>query len=205
MQPSHRSACVLLFGISDVIGEAAVLLVCFRVAPHAAQPISELRDASDTRAPLTALRGVTEELLGLAEGSAEATACVAALSRRLDDAGFEVRHLGADLASPHRSFAMPADVLFDGGIDDAFARFRANAEMGSATLVPLRGLTGRLGETSVVDGWQRRHQLRGGRHLGEGRIDFIRRYLGRRSILWGTDEGPPPPPPSHTPARGVRG
>ena len=196
MQPSHRSACVLLFGISDVIGEAAVLLVCFRVAPHAAQPISELRDASDTSAPLTALRGVTEELLGLAEGSAEAAACVAALSRRLDDAGFEVRHLGADLASSHRSFAMPADVLFDGGIDDALARFRANAEMGSATLVPLRGLTGRLGETSVVDGWQRRHQLRGGRHLGEGRIDFIRRYLGRRSILWGTDEGPPPPPPS---------
>ena len=195
LHPDYRSACVLLFGMSSSVGGAAVLLVCYRAAPHAAQPISELRDTSDASAVQTVLRGIAEELLGLAEGSAAAAARVAAFSRCLDDAGFEARHLGANPMSPHRSFALPAGILFDGGIDGAFASFRVNAEMGSAALVPLRGLTGRPGETSVVDSGQRRHQLRGGRHLGEGRLTFIRRYLKRRGIMWGADEGPPPPPP----------
>lgn len=182
-QPQYLSACVLLFGISAALHSAAVLLVCFRASPHAAQAISELREEGDATELATALRGVAEELLGFSEGSSEAAACVVSFTRRLDQAGFLARHLGANPSSKHRSLALPANLLFDGGLDEALASFRVNAEMGSAFLAPLRGITGQPWDTTVSDG-VRRHHLRDGRYLGAGRITFIKRYLGRRTVLW---------------------
>ena len=189
----YISACSLLFGRSSAEGCDVILLVCSAGSPFPAQAISESREDADEDAVGTALRGIAEELLGLAEGSPEAFAMAEAFAARLSSRGYLPQHLGASPTALHRSFALPADMLFDDGIDGALRRFSSNSEIGCAILVRLDGVTGALGELEVrcVNGFSR--PLRGGRHLGQGRIDFIRRYL-RSGWHWSSDDGPLPPP-----------
>ena len=195
----YTSACSLLFGVSTRFSQPVLLLVRSAFEPHGLGAISELREPADADAVGTALRGVAEELLGLLPGSDAVVAHATGFLRRLDASGFCARHLGADPSATHRSFAFPADLLFESpvhsGVDLAFDSFRASDEVDQVVMVPLERLTGQPGETTVrcVRGMQ--WQLREGRHLGAGRLQFIRRYIGRRSIVFAR-----PPPPIATPS-----
>ena len=189
----YNSACSVLFGRSQVEGCNVILLVCSLRPPFPAQAISEMKEDTDEGAVGTALRGVAEEVLGLPESSPEAFAVAEAFAARLANSGYSPQHLGANPSALHRNFALPADLLFDDGIDGALRRFRSNAEMGCAILVPVSSVTGAHGETEVrcVTGFSR--PLRDGRHLGQQRIAFIKRYM-RAGWSWSMDDNPPPPP-----------
>ena len=118
-------------------------------------------------------------MFGLPEGSRAAQDVTAALIARAAEAGYQLDHLGANPGALHRCFALHADVFFDGGVDAAIRSFRPSHEVVQAILVPLCGLTGARGEVEVDDVRAQRHRLRGSRHLGAQRIDWIRRRIAR--------------------------
>ena len=187
VEENYTSACSVLFGVSVRFSQPVLLLVRSAFEPHGLGAISELREPADADAVRTALRGVAEELLGLLPGSDAVAVRATGFLGQLDASGFCARHLGTDPSATHRSFAFPADLLFESpvhsGIDLAFDSFRASDEVDQVVMVPLERLTGQPGETTVrcVHGMQ--WPLRDGRHLGAGRLRFIRRYIGHRSLL----------------------
>ena len=141
-----------------------------------AMAISETKEPTDADAVDTCLRGVAEELLGCPEYSETARTATSRLLLLADDASYPIVHLGP-AASKHRSFALHADVFFEGGIDAAYHLFRPNAEAAEAILVPLHSLTGRPEETFITDISDRTFCLRHNHHLGERRIAWICDYL----------------------------
>ena len=202
--PRYRSACSIIFGFSSRLGRAVIMLIQpTRPAGHLST-ISEGLEITDSDERETALRGVAEELLGLPEHSAAALQETSRLAARLDEGGFLMEHLGANPSSPHRCFALPADLLFGahGGIDAACRAFRPNREVAQVTLLPLEAITGQPGEISLRDIRGVVWPLRGNRHLGQKRIDFIKRYLKRRHCL---PPAPPPAPPAPPPSAPPRG
>ena len=209
-RPAYDSACTVIFGHSEIAGRPCAILAVgadgtrreFPSQP--VQAFSETIEPRDTGSQCTAMRGIVEELLGLTDPDDvdRATCALLALAR---EAGYPLCHLGANPSSRHRSFAMHAPDFFVGGLDGAVDSFRANNEIFALVLVPLEGLTGLPGESSVVDNFGIRHRLRGGRHLGARRVQFMQRYL---PVDIGPPDGPPdvppdvpPPPPPPRPPR----
>ena len=195
--PPYDSACSLLFGFSPRAGRAVVILALgVHGLEQPAQAFSELAEPYDTSAQCTAMRGIAEELLGLTDPGHVRHATYALLARARA-AGYPLVHLGANPLSRHRSFALYAADFFKGGVDGAVASFCANAEISELVLVPLSGLTGLPGEDEVVDVAGRRHRLRNGRHLGAGRVQFMRGFLP--VDIDPTDAHLPPPQPPKPP------
>ena len=173
----YKTVCSVIFGHSHDHSMDVVLLLrhsADSLCP--AMAISETKEPTDADAVDTCLRGVAEELLGCPEYSETARTATSRLLLLADDASYPIVHLGP-AASKHRSFALHADVFFEGGIDAAYHLFRPNAEAAEAILVPLHSLTGRPEETFITDISDRTFCLRHNHHLGERRIAWICDYL----------------------------
>ena len=195
----YSSADVVLFGFSEEHGLSAALLVVGsrpRSDPPA-QAISELREPEDTSPLFTALRGVAEELLGL-EGQ-HAVTKAEEFERSLASAHYPSEHLGRSPEAKHRAFAVPANLIFKGGIDDALASFRSNDECIGAILVPLQQISGAPGETEVTDVLGTEYRLRDQRHLGSRRVAFMQRASNPTPIVQPRGGGYPAPAPATEP------
>lgn len=210
-RPAYDDVCTVIFGHSELAGQTVVILAIGADGPRSefpAQPVqafSETIEARDTGPQCTAMRGITEELLGLTalDDTERATCALLALARA---AGYPLRHLGANPAARHRTFALHAADFFKGGLDGAVDSFRANDEISALVLVSLAGLTGLPGESDVVDIYGIRHRLRGGRHLGARRVQFMKDFLPVGAIPHDAPPAPPPPRPPRPPGppRAVR-
>ena len=186
-EPHYVSACGIIFGFSLEHSADGILLLRYSSNSNCpAMAISETREPCDDCALTTCLRGVAEELLGHSEGSSAALSTALHFHSSLSSSGYRAIHLGSP-DSLHRSFALHADVLFDGGIDSAYRSFLPNTEAAEVIFVPLGPLasehgelgplTGDPGETEVTDIHGRQFRLRGHHHLGSRRIAWIRDYL----------------------------
>jgi len=172
---TYRSSGVLIFGRSGPEDEITLLLLrtpLRRGDEPTAETITEGRKAEDASAPFTALRGVAEELLGMPEDTPPALYWARKLLENVTEYGWQFRHLGASPEDEHRSYIMPAEAAFAGGMDEAVQSFQPNKEATGVVLVRLGDLTGR--ETELVDRRGHQYRLRGGRHLGAGRVNAIR-------------------------------
>ena len=101
-------------------------------------------------------------------GSRAAAARATQLLEGLRAGGGHLRHMGADAAARHRNFGVRAELLFKGGIDEAFANFVENPEADGIVGVKLADLSGR--ETVVTDDDGNEWPLRDRRHLGYLRV-----------------------------------
>ena len=149
---TYRSTGVLIFGRSGPEDEITLLLL--RTPPRrggepTAETITEGRKAEDDSAPFTALRGVAEELLGMPEDTPPALYWARKLLESVTEYGWRLRHLGSDPEDEHRSYIMPAEAAFAGGMDEAVRSFQPNKEATGVVLVRLGDLTGQ--ETELVD------------------------------------------------------
>ena len=194
---TYRSTGVLIFGRSGPEDEITLLLL--RTPPRrggepTAETITEGRKAEDDSAPFTALRGVAEELLGMPEDTPPALYWARKLLESVTEYGWRLRHLGSDPRDEHRSYIMPAEAAFAGGMDEAVRSFQPNEEATGVVLVRLGDLAGQ--ETELVDRRGHQYQLRGGRHLGVGRVNAIRALAATTATgapaMPAVDDVPPP-------------
>jgi hypothetical protein len=155
------SAGLLLYGHSEWHAAPVTMLLMTAGEVGVAEAIAEKREATD-RSPLhTAMRGLAEELLGLPELSNAACRAADEFNAML------VAHGDTDSITStqggHFSFAVPADILFPGGIDDAYERFVPNRECNGRLYVDLHTITGARAERCVTDVQGKVWRLRAGR------------------------------------------